>query len=210
MGGAGSVLLDAGWDTGGVTQTQPAPPTRGAKRYPRTFGGLIAAMVVTVVAVVGYWLAQNATRDTPEMSPEPVDYLEAVTLMQGAGLTVAYPASLPAGWTATSVHPTAGDEPSWGLGMLTDDGKFAGVRQEDASTDELVETYVDEGAEPGDEVSLDSPIAQTWTTWSDEKGDHAYAAELGDEVLLVYGSAPVEDLRALAESLTTAAYSPGS
>lgn len=210
MVAAGSASPADGWDTGGVTQTQPAPPTQGAKRYPRTFGGLIASMIVTVVAVVGYWLAQNAANDTPEMAPEPVDYLEAVTLMQGAGLTVAYPQELPEGWTATSVHPRAGDEPAWGIGLLTDDGKFAGVRQEDASAHELVETYVDENAEEGDEVALESSIAPTWATWSDEKGDHAYAAELGDDVVLVYGSAPAEELEALAESLTTAAYSPGS
>ena len=38
-------------------------------------------------------------------------------------------------------------------------------------------------------------MADTWTTWTDEGGDTGYAAEVGDETVLVYGSAPAEDLK---------------
>ena len=39
--------------------------------------------------------------------------------------------------------------------MLTDDGRFVGIRQEDADVDELLEAYVDDNAEPGDESTFD-------------------------------------------------------
>ena len=39
--------------------------------------------------------------------------------------------------------------------------------------------------------------------FEDEGGDLAYAAELGDDVVMVYGSAGEEDLRVVLERLTT-------
>jgi hypothetical protein len=45
-------------------------------------------------------------------------------------------------------------------------------------------------------------VAREWQVFEDEGGDLAYAAELDDEVLLVYGSAGEEDLRLVLERLT--------
>ena len=39
--------------------------------------------------------------------------------------------SLPSGWVATSVDYLPGDRPAFGVGMLTADGKFVGMRQQD-------------------------------------------------------------------------------
>ena len=96
----------------------------------------------------------------------------------------------------------AGDDPRWGLGVLTDDGDFIGIRQQDTSVDELVRVYVDEKAEAGDDASVASDVTDTWQTWSDDGGDHGYATELGDEAVLVYGSAPVDDLESYLGLLT--------
>ena len=116
-------------------------------------------------------------------------------LADDAGLAVVRPSELPEGWQATSVDLVAvGDDPRWGLGVLTDDGDFIGIRQQDASEDDLARLYVDEEPVEGDEVSLASDVASTWQTWSDDGGDHGYSTELGDEALLVYGSAPAEQI----------------
>ena len=116
-------------------------------------------------------------------------------LADDAGLAVVRPSELPEGWQATSVDLVAvGDDPRWGLGVLTDDGDFIGIRQQGASEDDLARLYVDEEPVEGDEVSLASDVASTWQTWSDDRGDHGYSTELGDEALLVYGSAPVEQI----------------
>jgi hypothetical protein len=190
-----------------VTQTQDAPskPTQGARRYPRTFGGLIGSMIVAVIGVVIYWALQNATHDRPEIQPEAIDYLGTVQTVQEAKYTVAYPPSLPEGWMATAVRFTPGDRPVWGLSILTADQKYVGVEQEDDDLSTLLTTYVDKHARQGEDVTLDSALSTsptTWTTWSDAGGDHALATEIDGQTLLVYGSAPVADLTEVAESLT--------
>ena len=47
-------------------------------------------------------------------------------------------------------------------------------------------------------------MARTWRTFSDSGGDHAYAAEVGRDEVLVYGSADVADLRRVVGLLTDA------
>jgi uncharacterized protein DUF4245 len=104
---------------------------------------------------------------------------------------------------ATSVHFSAVEDPVFGLGMLTDDGEFVGVRQEDAPLDDLLATYVDEESTEGEELTLPSAVARTWRSFTDSGGDRAYAATLGDAEVLVYGSASAADLRRVIELLTT-------
>ena len=63
------------------------------------------------------------------------------------------------------------------------------------------------GAEldPGEDGALFAHLSSTKRSLLvDPGGDLAYAAEVGDHVVLVYGSAPDDALRALVESLTTA------
>ena len=51
-------------------------------------------------------------------------------------------------------------------------------------------------------------MAQDWQVFEDAGGDLAYAAEVGDDVVMVYGSAAEEDLRLVLERLTTAPVTP--
>ena len=171
-------------------------------RYTRSFGGMTGALIVTVVFVIAFVTWRGLFRTDTDDTPRAVDWRESVELADQAGLEVVRPRELPAGWTATSVELEAGDDPRWGLGVLTDDGDFVGIRQQDTSVDALVELYVDEKAEAGDDVEVASDVADTWQTWSDSGGDHAYSTEVGDEAVLVYGSAPVEDLEAYVGLLT--------
>lgn len=181
-------------------------PQTGARRYPRTFGGLIGSMIVLVLAVLGYYVVQNVTHDEPEVKVEAFDYLPTVRTIQDAGYRVVYPSSLPSGWIARKDQQlfTPGDRPAWKLPMLTDRGKYVGIQQQDAPLDDLLETYLPKGARQGEDARLRSSVASTWTTWSDGKRDHAFAAKVGEDTLLVYGSAPVADLEELIGRLTTA------
>jgi hypothetical protein len=88
--------------------------------------------------------------------------------------------------------------------MLTDDGKFVGVRQEDADLDQQLEEHVDENPVEGETVTVDSPLVSEWQEWSATDGDHAYAASVGPDEVLVYGSASTADLLTMVESLTDA------
>jgi hypothetical protein len=163
---------------------------------------MTGAMIVTVVFVLAFVAWRGLFRGEADDTPKAVDWQESVTLAEQADYAVVHPRDLPEGWTATSAELRAGADPRWGLGVLTDDGDFIGIRQQDASVDELVRVYVDEKAESGDEVRVASDITDTWQTWSDEGGDHGYSTEVGDEVVLVYGSAPVEDIEAYLGLLT--------
>lgn len=175
-------------------------------RYQRTTGGLIGSMIVAVVVVLGVVVFRETFRDTPEFEPESVDYLPAVAALQGEGRQVAYPPELPDGWMVTGIDVEPGQRPSWSMALLTDDDKYVGIHQRDEDIDRLVEEHIDENATEGEPVRLDSPIASEWTTYSDDGGDHGFATTIttdaGEESLLVYGSAPTEDLEALIGLLT--------
>ena len=172
-------------------------------RYTRSFNGMVGALIVTILVVLAFVGWRALFRDDVDAVAPTVDWQESVQLADEAGLGVVRPSELPEGWQATSVDlVAAGDEPRWGLGVLTADGDFIGIRQQDASMDDLARIYVDEKPTEGDEVSLSSEVASTWQTWSDAGGDHGYSTELGDESLLVYGSAPVEEIESYIGMLT--------
>ena len=60
-----------------------APPERPS-RYNRTFGGLLAAMTVTVLFVAAYVGFRALFREQPDVKQE-VDYLSCVAYLQDAG-----------------------------------------------------------------------------------------------------------------------------
>jgi hypothetical protein len=155
---------------------------------------MVGAMLITLLLIGGFVALRGFTREQDEVEVPPVDYQDAVAAAAEAGLALVHPRELPDGWRATSVDLGRDESPSWSMGMLTDDGRFVGILQEEESADDLAAVALDEDAVEGDEVALDSEVADTWTTWSDDGGDTGYAAEIGDETVLVYGSAPDEDL----------------
>ena len=171
-------------------------------RYTRSFSGMVGALIVTVLFVVAFVAWRSLFRTDVDDTPVAVDWQESVKLAEQADLRVVHPRELPAGWTATSTDLSAGDDPRWGLGVLTEDGDFVGIRQQDSSVDDLVDLYVDEKAEAGDDADVPSEISDTWQTFSDAGGDHGYATEIDDEAVLVYGSAPVDDIEAYIGLLT--------
>jgi hypothetical protein len=171
-------------------------------RYTRSFSGMTGALVVTVVVVLAFVVWRSLFRGDTDDTPVPVDWQASVQLAEDAGYPVVHPLELPAGWTATSADLVAVGDKTWGLGVLTADGKFVGIRQEDATQEDLAQTYVDEKADPGEDASIDSDVTDTWGTWSDSGGDHGYSADVGDQAVLVYGSAPVADIETFVGLLT--------
>src|SRR5262245_44352464 len=192
-----------------VNDVPPAPPETPS-RYDRSFGGLIAAMIVTVLFVAAYVGFRAFIREQPDIQPESVNYLTCVSELQAAGTTVVYPIALPAGWLDTSVAFGRGDPPTWRIGMLTEREEFVGVVQQDEPLDDLLHTYVDKAPIKGADASPENGLGVAqWQTWSDQGGDHAFSTELDSgplagSTLLVYGSAPVEEQEALISVLTTA------
>jgi len=173
-----------------------------AGRYQRSFSGMIGALLVTLLVIGGFVAFRALNRDEVDTGPETVDYLETVDAVQEGGISVLYPPSLPSGWRATSVDYQPGEEPAWGLGFLTDGDTFVGVRQEDEPLDDLLAAYVDEQPAEVGEVDVSGAVEPTWRVFEDAGGDTAYAAKHGADWVLVYGSAPREDVEAMVGSLT--------
>ena len=167
-------------------------------------------MLVTLLAVGAFVALRSLSRPDPAVGPVAVDFRQAAEYAHREGFAVVYPAPVPRDWTVTSVHlDLAGS--AWGMGMLTGEGTFAGVRQEPGPLAEMLEVYVDERVDEGAPLTLDQagtgsrpggPVASRWRTFTDEGGDTAYAADFGRRVVLVYGSADDEALRRLLAALT--------
>lgn len=177
--------------------------TESGGRYDRSPSGLVAAMIVTLAAVIAVVLFRSFISDDVEVEPDDVAYLEVVEQAQSAGLAPVYPPELPEGWLATGAELSPGTPPGFVLNLLSDDEKFVGVRQEVESVDDLLEEYVVEDTEEGDAFEVSGSVASTWATYSDSGGDLAYVAELGGTTVLVYGSAGRDDIERIVGSLTT-------
>jgi len=174
-------------------------------RYQRSGNGLLGAMLITVVAVVGFVGFRALVSDEPDVKPEDVDYLEVVGQAQDADIEPVYPADLPEGWIATRAEVLRDDPPGFDLAMLTDDEQFVGlVWSVEPIDDLLAERVDDEDVEDADPLTVEGSVARQWDGYADPGGDLAYATEVGDHSVLVYGSAPEEDLRTVVESLKTA------
>lgn len=190
-----------------MSQASNAPSGRPG-RYNRSFEGLIGAMVVMVLVVVGFVVYRGLFTDPQERRLDDVDYLDAVLGLQQAGFDVVYPADLPDGWQATGVLG-ARDDRVYGLNFYTGEDRFVGLVQADDDVDDLLEAAGVENAEEADALTGVNDVAPSWQGWADGgDDDHAFSAELpgGDGMtVVVYGSAPVDELADLVGRLTTAA-----
>lgn len=165
-------------------------------RPPRSFAGMVGALVVVVLLVVG-WVGFRASDD----QPTPVRTVEWTPWVKAgraeARLLLFAPAALPDGWRARSVRYTGGSQPTWRLGMLTDAGKYVGIEESLASGEDLVEQYIDDDAARGEDVTI---AGQTWQTWTDDGGDYALVRSIEVdgrpyESVLVGGSAAPSEIR---------------
>jgi hypothetical protein len=165
-------------------------------------------MVVTLLVIAAFVVLRAFNRSDLDVAPQRVDYLAQVRYAQEAGSDVVYPARLPAGWYATQVTVSPGRPPGLELSMLTADGRYAGFVDSSAPLPTELTTYVDPHPEAGTPITVRSPVARRWATWTDSGGDTALSAQVGrgssQRSLLVFGTVSQSQLEQLAGSLTTA------
>jgi hypothetical protein len=168
---------------------------------------MVGALIVTLLVILAFVAFRAFNRSDLDVEPEHVDYLSQVRIAQqsvdgGAGLV--YPARLPAGWYATDItFPADGNRPGLVMSMLTADDEYVGFVQSPIALPQLLTTYVDAHPQAGPAVTVESPVASRWDTWTDSGGDTALAAEHGHESLLVFGTVSRTQLEHLAAGLTT-------
>ncbi len=185
-------------------QPESAAPSKPG-RYDRNANGLIASLIVTVVVVVLFvGLRTLVYGDTPELTPENVDYSASVAEVQLSGETVVYPAALPPGWITTNFNIDRDRRSTYGFTLLTPEERFVGVQQETRSTQALLERLINENPVDEDRTyAAAGSVAPQWEIYSDEGGDLAYVANLGEQTIVVYGSAGADAMEVVVESLTT-------
>jgi hypothetical protein len=169
---------------------------------------MVGALIVTVLVILAFVAFRAVNRSDLDVKPERIDYLAQVGFAQQdtttPGPELVYPASLPSGWYATHVSFSSGNAPEIALSMLTGDDQYVGFVQSPASVSDLLTTYVDADPQSGGQVQVSGSVESQWTTWTDNGGDTALAAEHGQDTLLVFGTVTREQLQQLAASLTTA------
>ena len=182
---------------------QDGPVSNKPGRHETSLGGLIGAMIVLVACILGFVGFRELTREVPENKPQAMEWQPLVESAQGQGHEIAVP-EVPEKWIVTNIRFEPTLHPTWEMSFFTDEEKYAGLRQEDERLDTLVEARVDKEAKEGDPVTISTgDFAGEWRTFTDEGGDFALAHEDPEGVVLVFGSAPREDLIELASTLRT-------
>ncbi len=166
--------------------------------------GMVGAMIVLVGCVIAFVVFRETTRDVPELEPEAIDWTTAVVSIQSQGHEVAHPAELQDGWIATTIEFLPTEPVTFGLNLLTDEGRFVGLRQEDQRLEDLLETFVDDEAVEGDAVQIEGDLGGEWQSFEDEGGDTALVLDRKDHYLMVFGSADEDVLVDFASTLTLA------
>lgn len=181
----------------------PQPAAGGSARYTGSPSGVIGAMLLIVVLVLGIVVVRSLFRaDLDQGDPDPIDYLDTVLVLQNSGQSVVYPASLPAGWYATQIELPPDDRPTFRLNLYTDDDKFVGIRQRDESADDLLEDNASGNLQESDPLTGVGDVSATWDGWTADGGDNAYTTAVGDQTVAVYGDVSAADLAELVGLLT--------
>jgi hypothetical protein len=173
-------------------------------RYERSTSGMVGALLLTLLFVIGFVVFRGCNRTDPDVRPDHIDYRAQIGFAQQTGATLVYPATLPTGWYATRMDYEAGTRPELGISLLTPDQQYVGVRQSPRDIPELLAAYVDPQPRAGRSVTVEGGIVRRWATWTDAGGDTALSARWHRQSLLVFGTVSRADLERLASSLTDA------
>lgn len=164
-------------------------------------------MVIVILFVLAFVVFRAVNRDNGSVHPEAVDYQVMVTAGRADGrLHIWAPASLPAGWRATSATSwVAGSDPHWALGA-TDGTYYLGIAEGlgDVKT-QLGRVALNGAPVPSGEVTINGVV---WSVFTDAHGGYALARTMPSklpryqESLVVMGTLAPQAVQTFAGSLT--------
>ncbi len=156
----------------------------------------LGPLVLICLALVGWMTFKQSEVDTVrEVDPTSTVQLAAAR----AGYPVVAPDGLPDGYRTTSARTDAGDADAGDpvtleIGYLTPSSEYAGFVVSDDARASAVDDVLD-GAQEHGAVDLGG---QAWTRGTTERGETVLSRTDGDVTVLVTGSAPDEELEAVA------------
>lgn len=176
-----------------------------ARRARPVMSMVVAMLVATPVAIGWYYLGRPDEKTQPVVTLTTAEWQTWVTAgRDDHKLVVLAPPTLPVGWRATTASYQTGVAAHWHLGVLTDHNKYVGIEETRDTTTSVVHQYVDENATRGKDAQVGG---STWQVWTDTGGDYALIRTLvapdgQQERLLVFGSAPDQQIRDFASTLS--------
>ncbi len=157
-------------------------------RYQRSFRGMVGAMVVLLGVVALFVTFRDLNRNDPADPVKSVDYRSPARFArEEARFPLLAPRRLPEGWIATSVRFENVRDQAWHVGFLTDDRRYVGLEQADESAGTMVEEFVGEDAQQGEDVTV---AGVAWETWTAPDDDRALVREQPAVTTLVVGPVP--------------------
>lgn len=176
-------------DTGSAPSATAPAKAKSAYGNP-SFADIARSMAVLGAVLVGLFLLGQLVWGNDAEERPGVDYAQTVeSVRQTAPYPIYAPTSLPDGWRSNGVSFEPGEQGRWHLGVLTDDDRYIGLEQANASAQRMVDQYAS-GAEQRGAVDIDGV---TWQRWSGA-GETAYVREEGQMTVLVGGPAPRDDI----------------
>jgi hypothetical protein len=172
------------------------------RRGTETLGDMARSLglVLVLVALIGGFAILSSPR---EPTVRDVDVAPVLTsARQSAPFEVLAPAGLPAGWTTSQVSfDGGGDVATLRLNYVTDAGGYVGlVQTNDGDVADVVAAEVPDATADGQSVV----VGQTWPRWRETGGDapdRALVRDVGDSVVVLFGSAGYSELDEVAARL---------
>jgi hypothetical protein len=167
------------------------------RRSNQTAFNLVIATAASLLIVL--FLIVVVVRPTPP-GPEPVDY-RSIAGESGEGVIAP---ALPDGWSANDARlETEGGVRTWTIGFITPTTQYIGFEQGLDANETWLAAAVD-GARPTGTTSIGG---LEWTVYDrrdeGDTGNYAFAlsAELGDDLLVLHGTAPDAEFETLAAAV---------
>jgi Protein of unknown function (DUF4245) len=181
----------------------PPPASPAIQRANRLTAANILRSLLPLVIICLLIVAWQAFRSSGDVGVRTVDPSSSVQLAAArAGYEILVPTDLDADYRPTSARTDAGgaaegDPVTLEIGYLTPSEEFAGFVVSDDRAADPVAAVLD-GAEEQGPVDL---AGEQWTRWTTVKGETALVREPDGVTVLVTGSAPDEELEAVAETV---------
>ncbi|GAA3594198.1 hypothetical protein GCM10022198_17500 [Klugiella xanthotipulae] len=173
-------------------------------RSRKTINNLVLSLLACLAAVVIIVLAVPRGNYTAERD---VDYVQVAADSQPSIEQTLIVPELPDGWKANIAelrHSSADDVTSWYVGWVTPEENFAALSQGFNANENWVATQLERSLATGTEQIG----GFTWTVYDhrdsrDDTGnvDYALTTVAQDSSYVVYGTAPLEDIHLLAQSV---------